>query len=105
LRRRSICSGVAGFAGHGERPDRTHGVDQQEGDDQQPRRKRGQTKRAASKDEAQHVSFRAYPAHLRALTDGAELAALDPLVEALELHGVVDPDIRAVAMIFAIASR
>src|SRR5258707_15888819 len=33
------------------------------------------------------------PAHLGALADGAEPAALDPLVNALQLHGVVDPDI------------
>src|SRR5260221_6739451 len=50
---------------------------------------RRRTKRSMS-------AFERDPAHLRALTDGAEAPALDPIVEALELHGVVDPDIRAV---------
>src|SRR5687768_1294102 len=95
LRRRSICSGVAdspAMATAGS--DGTAWISRKvttsspssEGRTSAPRRR---TKRSMS-------AFERDPAPLRALADGAEPAALDPLVEALELHGVVDPDVRAV---------
>src|SRR5215211_8180951 len=56
----------------------------------------GRTSALRRKTKRNMSAFERDPAPLRALPDGAEKPALDPLVETLELHGVVDPDVGAV---------
>src|SRR3979409_2662216 len=92
MRRRSICSGVA--ASPAMAPAGSDGTawisrkvtTSKPNSEGTTRAQRRRTKRSMSAVERD-------PAHLRALADGAEPAALDPLVEALQLHRVVDPDV------------
>ena len=96
MRRRAICSGVAAspaMATAGS--DGTAWISRKVTTSSPS--SDGRTSDAAPQDEAQHRQLSSVIQRISApWPDGAEAAALDPLVEALELHGVVDPDVRAV---------
>src|SRR5258708_23766237 len=95
LRRCAICSGVADASARA-----TAGSDGTEWISRKVTtsspRSEGTTSALRRRMKRSMSAFERDPAHLRALTNGAEAAALDPLVEALELHRVVDPDVGAV---------
>src|SRR5882757_6896426 len=94
-RRRSICSGVAAspaIATAGS--DGTAWISRKVTTNSPS--KEGSTSTSRLRTKRSMSGREGDPAYLGALAHGAEAAALDPFVQALQLHGVVDPDIGAV---------